>query len=310
MNRESDKQKSRHMSSADILANQVNMQGSELLNLIRTTAMSPNYPTPECFLPHEVWEYEHTHQMPNGRLSHADICVNCNALLDALEPNLVLINEVRTEVLQNRSSVKESPRATKPRKVAVAYAAAAALVLVGAASLSRVTRARDFVVTNEINKKQMRVPVRTYVNGRLSEDSYPTAAAAIALMSDPVFKLTPSSDLSESQYAVNANADQLRYKIVLALASVCGQPNESVPHTQTIDTMEQALKNQRVSVKRAPSWGDEFLVNYGEDSARLESAQALSSTLHYCQLLHEQKGNALALDNGTRSVDFTSAVLR
>lgn len=318
--------KSQCMVSADHIASERKMTGAELLSLIRATALSPDYPTPECFLPNEVWEYEHTHNMQNGRLAHRNNCASCSALLTALdEPDRSLAEEVAKAGVSQYSPKEHSSSATAAgRRKAIAFAAAAA-VFVGVISIGYV-RMRYFektemsensapaivtfekstpvklVVTDEISGQQISVLVQAYANGRLRKESYAAAAAATALVNDVSFRGTGISATEEHGNESLAN-DQLNLKILLALASACRSDIKNVQSPDAVGILEQALKNERLRVQRPSPDRSELLINYGDQSTKLDPYVALSSTIQACELLRQHQGDIRALNNATTKLE-------
>lgn len=341
MDHRSDNRKPEYLQSADLIADEMNMTGRELLDLIRKTALSPNYPTEECFLPQEVWEYEHTGLMPDGRLAHRDSCVNCHALLVALQPDGALTREFTAAVAQCRASgdgpssrrreeeavacvaaaPNFEPHARAWRKKAVAFVAVAAVLCFGFLSftyskwaLRKPTNSegfadqqepRELVVTNEISKRQIRVTVKALDSGRISSSSYPAAAAATALVSEPLL-LRMTGDRTNIPDAAHEDTE-LANKIVLALSSACGKEEHTLFPSKDRESLEQALKDQQIVVWQVSPSSDNFVVKYGGHSATLEPTKALSSTLRYCRLLDRTAGDTHALDSSAKNVQIRVA---
>lgn len=339
MNGQSDNRKPRHIASAEMLAKETDFTGSELLHRIQATALSPDYPTAECFLPTEVWDYERTGTMPQRRLAHRDECVNCRALLAVLTPDPALTDEFAA-MGASQYRANDKPRTERPRENRRTYAATvgmAAVIVFGVVFFSwhpltphssnapnKLTPSvnpqrlssepAQFVVTNQTNNFQLSVPVKTYADGRLQEKSYAAAAAATALASGPDLKMRGASGgvlsniKDQGHVSVDPSVDQLRRRLVSALAYACEAPRkQGITRGEDVDALdvkalEDALKGERLQVRRVSSSNDELLVKYGSDSVTLQPNDALSSTMQYCKLLDRHRGDTRALDDGVRNV--------
>lgn len=313
------RQMPQYLRSAETLAAEQGMSAQDLLDVLRETALSPNYPTPDCFLPNEVWEYERTGAIPDGRLSHADECTSCRALLATLTPDTCLVEEVKAEVAAHRraAATKSSVSVFPTHKKKLALAAAAAVLCVGAVLAARYLRESDaswtvqlfplrtspgapgsLVLTNKSDRRQISIPVRTYLDGRISKESYPAVAAASALVSLPGFEIEPEratglrvANLDDS------SSELLTRRLVIALASVCTDVDSS--SSERTEALKQELSKQNVQVVAS---NGELTVFDGKNTATL-SPEVLSSTLEYCRLLKKHQGSIASLSRSTQGVN-------
>src|SRR5271169_1272782 len=76
-----------YLRSAERVAQGLGVSVDELFIRLKSRALTPDYPSPECYLPDEVWEYQHTGRLPLGRESHVKECHSCRALLRTLVPD-------------------------------------------------------------------------------------------------------------------------------------------------------------------------------------------------------------------------------
>jgi hypothetical protein len=335
MNGHLDNDKPQYLDSADLIGGEIGVGGQELLRRIRATSLSADYPTAECFLPHEISEYEDTGQMPNDRLAHEKTCPNCRALLSALRPDQGLISDLRDAVHHHWKApsppdkIDTATIVAVPRKITAGrwpIAAAAAVVLCSGAISVGVWRhssrsvavaptripttvdafqVQQLVFVNETSKKQITLQLEILEDGRISIRSYPEAAAATALVNEPLL-LRSSSAKSDPE----ERSGDLSNKVVSALASVCGPPTRVSFGSKVHDNLEQALRDQQVEVSLVSSSSNNLLVNYRGDSATLEPTQAVSSTKHFCKLLHQSAGDVASLDKSAKNVQIKVASMQ
>ena len=318
-------QKPRHVESAEMLARRSGLSGSQLLDKIQALALSPDYPTPDCFLPNEIWDYERTRTMPKERLAHADECVNCSALLSALSPDPLLTEEVASLAVSRYSGLDDrahpvGPKGHKRSRVA-AMAAVAAMLLIGFTLMSwRLTSSGSmnvhksvtqssalasalFTVTNADNKAQLSIPVKMHADGRLQQESYSTAAAATALVSSPVLA---AKEGDRDLLLDDPSATHLRILLVSALADACENSKQQVD----VRGLEHRLRNARLTVQSISSSNDQLLIKYGPDSVTLKPDEALLNTMQYCTVLARSKGDTRALDQSLQNVDINLAAVK
>jgi hypothetical protein len=143
---------------------------------------------------------------------------------------------------------------------------------------------------------------RDLIRTNCSKDSYPAAAAASALMNDVSFREAGTSPTEEHRNESRAN-DQVNSKIVLALASACRSDLKNVQSHSAVDVVEQALKNEGLTVKRPSPATNELLIDYGIQSVKLDPSVALSSTIQACELLRQHQEDIRALNNATTKLE-------
>jgi len=167
------------------------------------------------------------------------------------------------------------------------------------------------VFVNESGKKQMVVDVEGIGDKRISFNSYPTAAAAMALVDEP--RLLRSTNTKGGLEEGTIQSGDLSYKVVLALASTCEKGPLISFASKDLTTLKHALRDQQIEVAQVsqiPSKSTALVVSFHGDSATLEPVRALLSTQRYCNLLHQSAGDVVALDNSAKNVQIRVASIQ